>query len=308
LVQETKKYFFSLLVITSLVIFFPTAGKAPGADEAVLGAQVVSRSFVLPVAADRADLGPEPKTAVPELRLGAAAALVKDVKSGLVLYDKDSGTRFPIASLTKLMTALVVERILPGDAVVIIDPSDLKVPEYRVDLIAGENIYASDLIKAMLVASANDAAYALARAASGSIELFAKEMNREAARLGMKNTSFTNPAGLDDPRHFSSAQDLSILVDEYMKHSDLLAISRTKQTVVTSLDDKFIHRLHTTNQLLLKDDSVIGLKTGYTTEARGNLIALVAEPLFYTILLGSDDREGETENLITWTKKNFIWK
>lgn len=304
---ETKKYFLILFVTVSLVIFFPSAGRAPGAQELILGARVsVPRD--LPVAADRSDSEPQPKRAVPGLRINAAAVLLRDVDSGLVLYEKESASRFPIASLTKLMTALVVDRLLGPDEVVEIQAEDLRVPEYRVNLVVGERVYAQDLVKAMLIASGNDAAYALARHASGSVAAFAQEMNREARILGMRDTAFTNPAGLDHPGHYSTARDLSLLVDEFLLHPELVEIAGTSQSIIASLDGRQLHRLETTNRLLGQDQAVVGLKTGYTSEARGNLIALVDRPRFYTIILGSDQREAETMRLINWARENFIWK
>lgn len=245
----------------------------------------------------------------------ARAVLVKDKDTGTVLLEKNPQVELPIASLTKLMTALVVAKRLELDEAVTVTPADTKVAPYRVGLLAGEQILVKDLLKAMLVSSANDAAMSLARAAGPGIEAFVAEMNNEAKLLGMKKTSFANPVGFDDRRQYSTAEDLSILVEEFLHNPDLLAMTSLRYTAIFSVDGKYGHDITSTNKLLAYQN-VLGLKTGYTAEARGNLILLVdadndlseRRPQYYSIVLGSFDREQETENIMSWIEKNYVWK
>ena len=263
-----------------------------------------------PVSGKREDLMPQPQTYTASLAIFAESAFVKDKNSGIILFEKNSEEKLPIASLTKLMTALIVSRKLKTDDVVIISPEDTKVSPYRADLVPGEKLLAGDLLKAMLISSANDATLALARAAGGTVKNFVKEMNNEAQSLRMNSTAFTNPVGFDDDGHYSTATDLAILVEELLRHPELIEIAGLKETKVDSIDGRYTHRLFTTNQLMLKYKEIVGLKTGYTTEAKGNLIILAQEGpvLLYSIILNSNDRETETEKVLRWVKQSFVWR
>ena len=300
--QETKKYFVILAVVTGMVILFPSL---PRRHYEVSGAFVSSSG--LPLAPDRAVETPEARDQVTPLEIGAAAAWVKDMDSGTVLFDKQSRKRLPVASLTKLMTALVAKEHLAMDDKVRIAASDLKVPQAKAGFVAGEELPARDLLAAMLVASANDAAMALARAAAGNVPDFVASMNQKAASLGMAETVFRNPVGLDEAGHFSTARDLGLLTEEFLRHPELVRMSGRKTQTIVSADGKHKHSLVTTNKLLQKD-GVVGLKTGYTTEAKGNLILLLEKPLIYSIVLGSDNREAESEQVLAWIRENFQWR
>lgn len=247
--------------------------------------------------------------------LSAKALLVRDVRSGVTMLEKNSSSRLPIASLTKLMTALVVMEKSSLDEEVEIKNSDLAVPAYRIDFSPREILTVRDLLTAMLVSSANDAALSLARHTMGSTANFVKAMNDKAGDLRMASTSFSNPVGFDDQEHYSTASDLSRLVEEFMNHGDLMDIVKMKSAVVSSVSGKQKIKLYSTNKLLLDRPEVIGLKTGYTAEAGGSLIILVnigseSAPLaqYYSIMLGSDDREKETALIIKWIEDNFLWK
>lgn len=245
----------------------------------------------------------------PAPAISATSVLVRDFSSGIVLLEKDADAVLPVASLAKLMTAIVAAKRVDLDGVVEIQAQDVRVSPDRVGLKPGEKILARDLVKAMLIASANDAAMALASYAGGGVENFVAAMNAEAARLDMRDTVFINPVGFDDKDQHSSAQDLSKLVQEFLNYPELVAIAGIRQETVASVDKKYQHRLETTNRLLGTHPEIVGLKTGYTTEARGNLIILAREPgAWYSILLGSDDREGETEKIFNWVKDNFVWR
>lgn len=266
--------------------------------------------------APEADPPPVPvaKNLFPAPLVSAAAVLIKDARSGSVIYGKNPQARLPIASLTKLMTALAVMEYGDLDDNVEISPTDLHVHAYRVDFSPGEKLTVRDLLAALLVSSANDAALALSRYASGSTENFVKDMNDKAAALGMRSTSFANPIGFDDPRHYSTAEDLAKLADEFAHYSELLDIVKIKSTRISSVSGRETRALATTNRLLEQHPEVVGLKTGYTAEAKGSLIILVDQsaivpgPRYYSIILASIDRERETALLLDWVAKEFTWK
>ncbi len=312
---ETKKYliFLLLAVFLSIFIFFGQAQTAGQVGGAYVQAQALPG---FPQVPDRSVGRPPVEVAQPsELTLSARAVLVKDRNSGVVLYEANSQEAVPVASLTKLMTAIVVHQRASLDDIVEITPQDTKTPEYRIELLPGEKIRVQALLEAMLVSSANDAAEALAQFVGGTTNLFVQEMNDEAKALGMNNTNFTNPVGFDDPNHYASAADLSILVGEFMRYPDLLEMVRLKSATVASVNGQYQHQLGTTNKLMLAHEDVVGLKTGYTSEAKGNLILLVntsddigpSSDGYYSIILGSSNREAESEKVMSWVKENYKW-
>ena len=284
-------------------------------EKQVAGAHTEMRG-VLPIVQSQSPLEPQPQDQpVPELL--ARAVLVRDHNSGDVLYEKNPDERVPIASLTKLMTAILVAKHLSLAEPVEIAAPDLRVPEDRAGLVGGEVITVQDLLKAMLISSANDASMALARHSGGTdgAVAFVEAMNRQARALNMKDTSFANPVGFDHEDHFSTARDLALLVEEFFHYPELLEIVKQKEATIKSLDGKYAHTLLTTNRLMLVHPEILGLKTGFTTEAKGNLIifvqdgSLASRPVqYYSIILGSPDREAETEKIFRWVRKNFIWQ
>ena len=286
----------------------PSAGGVPasvaGASEAP--ASVASTEF--PIASEAESITvPLSRNAFLVPTLTAAAILVKDAASGAVIYQKNHETRLPIASLTKLMTALVAVKYGDLDDEVEISPADLEVSAYRVGFSPGEKVAVADLLKAMLISSANDAALALARYSAGSTENFVKEMNDQAVALGMTETSFANPIGFDSPAHYSTAADLSKLVEAFISRPELLDIVKLPSAIVRTVSGKESRQLYTTNLLLRERPGVIGLKTGYTAEAKGSIIILMGEPRYYSIVLGSREREKETSILLDWVEKEFVW-
>lgn len=304
--SETKRYLPFLLILAGGAIFFPYTS-APGS---LVGGAYSELTVGLPIAENERVLVPVADTHRTGPAVSAGAVLVKDVGSGVVLLAKNIEETVPIASLTKLMTALVAANEVSPQDLVLIEVRDTNVVPYSVKLVPGEYITTGDLLKAMLISSANDASMALARHSGGTVANFVRVMNIWAKELGMMNTAFTNPVGFDHQAHYSTAEDLSILVDEFLQNDELLEVTGISRTDIFSADGRFRHRLVTTNQLLDKYEEVIGLKTGYTEEAKGNLIILVqdGEIEYYAIVLGSDDREKDAEIIFNWVKDNFEWK
>ncbi len=198
------------------------------------------------------------------------AALVIEVETGTVLYQKEAYTPRAPASLAKMMLELVaLEAIRAGeitlDDVVIVPPDVKKVRGTRVRLRVGEAVTVRDLLHATAIASANDAATALAAHVAGSIRACVDRMNRRARDLGMVSTRYENVHGLDrsgEPGNVTNAWDLAILARELIAMPEALEISSTVQTVIRSRQ-----QIHTTNRLLSRYPGCDGLKTGYTARA-----------------------------------------
>lgn len=241
--------------------------------------------------------------------IGARSILVKDLATDTILYQKDINFPVPIASTTKIMTALVGSDYFKPDSTLSVDQG-AGVPGSKVGLTTGENLDFNSLLFAMLLNSGNDAAYTIAENYPGGVLGFVSAMNKKAQALNLRNTHFDNPAGFDSPNHFASAADLALITQEALEDPTLAGIFSTKETQVSSLDKKYTHKLRNLNQLLFSVEGVLGVKTGTTEAAKENLVTLVKRNnhRVLIIILGSDDRFGESTKVIEWVYQNFTWK
>lgn len=239
----------------------------------------------------------------------AKAALAYDLNSDIILYSNNLNTRLPIASLTKLVTALIVIKNSYLENIVTVEKFDTQVVGSNMGLVAGEKIKIIDLLYGMLVSSSNDAALALARSVGGSTENFTKLMNEETGLLKLQDTHFTNPVGWDLEDNYSTVLDLKIILNEFFKNPTLLEIVNTREKVVNSIDSNYSHKLISTNKLLLENSNISGVKTGFTTKALGNLIIKISKfnAQVVTIVLNSQEREQDTKKLIDWLFAVYRW-
>lgn len=242
-------------------------------------------------------------------KLKAAAAIAADLPTNTILYSSNMDDKLPIASLTKLMTALVVTDKLEMDDIILVEAEELNVIGSNMGLVPGEKISVYNLLKGLLIPSSNDAAKVLAKAVGGTEENFVRMMNEKAKSLGLLATHFSNPVGLDDPENYSTSRDLLKLSGEFVKDSRLNSVVMTKHERVSSLDGKMRHELRSTNKLLLENSNVIGIKTGYTSLAKGNLITRVNDGGrdVIVIVLNSDEREDDTRRLVNWVTQSYRW-
>lgn len=208
--------------------------------------------------------------------VSAPAAVMINADDGDILFSQNPDQRLPMASTTKMMTALlVIEGGHDLDARVTVSQRAAEVGESSVWLQAGESLTVREVLTGMLVQSGNDAAMALAEYDAGSVEAFVEKMNRRAAELGMDNTHFTNPHGLDDPEHYTSAADFARLGMEVMKHEELREIVRTPVATIPWPGQPYGRTLFNHNHLLEAYPFVNGIKTGYT-DAAGQCIVVSA--------------------------------
>ncbi len=223
-----------------------------------------------------------------EPEIEATTAILIDAKTGEVLFSKNENVQMAPASMTKIMTALLAIENLDMDTVVTIDDETPYTEGNIIYMHEGEKFTVEQLLKAMLVSSANDCAAALAKTMSGTLKDFANLMNGKAKELGAKNTNFVNPNGLDDKKHMSTAYDFAMIAKEAMKNETFREIvSMTSYTVPKTNKNKK-RQLYTTNRLLSDKyndivvngeyrkpyyKNAIGIKTGYTPVALGCLCA-----------------------------------
>lgn len=249
---------------------------------------------------------------VADPEISAKIGLVMETSRQRILWQKDGlHESRPIASLTKLMTALVVlEKAKPDDIFTVSKKAVATTGEMG-GLIVGEKITVKNLLYALLVESSNDAAIALGEnIATTTQENFINLMNQKAQNLGLADTTFADPSGLD-PGNRSSAWDLNRLMQEVIRNDLLREIMLTKEANITSVDGKFTHHLNSTDELLGKLPEIIGGKTGYTEEAGNCMILAWRAPnnqgIIISVIMDSQDRMGESEALLKWTKEAFLW-
>ena len=199
----------------------------------------------------------------------AAAAILVDAQDGVVLVAKNPRERRSIASTTKLMTALLsLERARPGERFVAPRYDALPV-ESKIDLRAGERMAVADLLEALLLESANDAAVTLAEGVSGSREAFVGDMNDRARALGLEDTSYANPIGLDDPSNYSTAADLADLAALLLRRPRFARIVDMPSAVLATGARRRV--VANRNNLVTEHPFVDGVKTGFTAQA-GNVL------------------------------------
>ncbi len=212
-------------------------------------------------------------TAAEAPAVSSLSAVVYLPETGQVLYEKDGDTRRPMASTTKLMTALVAAETLDLSAELTVSAEAVRVEGSSLGLRGGDRITGQDLLTGMLLESGNDAANAVALTVEDSLEAFARRMNQKAAELGMTNSGFVTPSGLDAEGHGASARDMALLGAAVLENPTLAAICATKNTQIAFGNPPVSHTVSNHNRLLSKMEGCVGLKTGYTTKAGRCLVS-----------------------------------
>lgn len=207
---------------------------------------------------------------VSAINVSAGSAVVMDAHSGKVLWEKNSQAKSLIASTTKIMTALVVLENAPLDEIVTVSAEAVGVEGSSMYLTAGEELTVEDLLYGLMLLSGNDAAEALAYHVSGSIEDFAELMNRKADVLGLRNTRFANPHGLDSEDNYSNASDMARLAAYALQNEHFRRIVSSQSYSCGT------RRMTNHNKLLWDYEGAVGVKTGYTKKA-GRILVGAAE-------------------------------
>lgn len=240
--------------------------------------------------------------------VNARSAVLIDAETGTVMYNKNGDEALPPASVTKVMTLLLIMEAVDGGVMSLTDP--VTVSEYaasmggsQVFLEPGEEMCVEEMLKCVIIASANDAAVALAEKVSGSVDAFVTRMNERAAELGMKNTHFENPTGLDDDvtNHTISAMDIAIMSRELLKHEKVLEYSGIWMDSIRNGE----FGLTNTNRLIRFYNGATGLKTGSTSKA-GFCISATAKRdgmHLIAVIMGSptrDERNNAAKTLLDY--------
>lgn len=262
---------------------------------------VLARSTLRPVALPV-------QTSNPPLNLGAPSAIAVDATTMQVLYAKDAGSRRPIASITKLAAALVLlSQHAPDETVTIPDLPTYRTDDAVIGLHAGESFRLGDLVQALLIPSAGDAADGLAVWDSGSTAAFTTKMNAMMKQWHIDNVHFSNPSGIVDDDNYATATALTRLGQLALASTTIKQTVSLRQTSITSTAGK-VYSLQSTNDLLA-NSGYHGIKTGYTAAAGGCFIGLVTinGHEVITVVLGADDRFADTRAMTNWIGNNWQW-
>ncbi|MGH2655002.1 MAG: D-alanyl-D-alanine carboxypeptidase family protein [Actinomycetota bacterium] len=253
---------------------------------------------------------PPPSTREP--RVAAASAILADLDSGEVLWERNPDQRQPIASVTKIMTGLLVVEATDPDEVVTASPNAARQTGAELGLGVGEAQPVRQLLMALLLQSANDAAVALAEHVGGTVEGFVDGMNRRARRLGVRDTQFASPNGLDDSG-YSTSRDLVAITAEAFRDATFREVVATKFHRIPSPDGD-PRRIQNRNALLWLYRGAIGVKTGYTAAAGFCLVAAAERDglRLVAVVLGapsspwSDAAEMLNHGFETWERRDVV--
>lgn len=230
----------------------------------------------------------------------AKSALLMDADTGTVIYEKKSGERHAPASITKVMTMLLIMEALERGEIklneqVTISERAASMGGSQIFLEVGENMSVEDLLKGVAMASANDASVALAEKITGSEEMFIQRMNERAEQLGMKDTHFSNTNGLPAKDHYTSAYDIARMSQELLKHESITKYTGKYQDYLRNDTDNPFWLVNT-NKLVRFYQGVDGLKTGYTSEAQFCLAATAKKDSFRVIAVVLGEPNTKTRN------------
>lgn len=248
---------------------------------------------------------------VNDVKISSPSAIVIDNINGRVLYEKNGYEKRNIASLTKILTAIVTVENVKLDEVVTIKTSSSSIGGSTVGMSKGDEITVKALMYGMLMCSGNDCAYALAEYVGGDIETFAKLMTEKAKEIGAKDSNFKNPHGLDVEGHYSTAYDMALITRYALNNQVINEIVGTESTTIQF--GKTVKTFSNTNRLLRTYSNADGVKTGFTNGANRCLIASATknELRVIAVVLGSettDIRFNDAKTLLEYALNNYSVK
>ena len=312
-VNRIKKRKILLAIALSLTLLsttVPSSGSAETIHQSSLSNQNISSSFNKLV--DYPSYIPENNP-----HIYANNYILMDDSSASILLENNINDSIPIASLTKMTTAIVVAREMPLDKVVEVRQSVANVPGSRINLYTGEKITVLNLLKGLLIQSGNDAAFALAQAYSNSDDTqpFVDKMNSLVKEMGLNKTNYNDPAGLDDDNGHSTAFEQAQIARLLLRTKPLDEIVSIPKTTIYSEDGNISHDLTNSNRLIRPDEAlyipgVVGIKTGYTNNAGHCLIAAYKinnrtyiGAIFNTTVYTNSASAEEMYKLLNWSKQ-----
>ncbi|MFD2116021.1 D-alanyl-D-alanine carboxypeptidase family protein [Paenibacillus yanchengensis] len=251
---------------------------------------------------EKGDASPNamPNSSAPDLAPSATSAILLDAESGTVIYEKNSHDKLPPASITKVMTMLLIMESLQDGKLKLTDKvrtseRAASMGGSQIFLEQGEEMAVEEMLKGIALASGNDASVAMAEKIAGTEQQFAELMNKRAKELGMNNTHFVNASGLPADNHYSTAYDIAIMSRELLKHPDITKYTGLYQDYLRQSSKKPFWLVNT-NKLVRFYDGADGLKTGYTSEAKYCLTATAVRENMRVIAVVMGEPTTKTRN------------
>ncbi len=289
-----RSRFYISSVFTFLLVFFSaTLDAAPG--KVPLSIPPPPPCLIPDLTEKPAQLSHPPTHFPGAPKIAAESAILIEANSGFVLFEKNADTRRVPASTQKLLTALLVAERGNLDTPVTIHPEDTKVVPVKLYVKPGETYTRRELLKVLLVRSANDIAMTLGRDHSGSIEAFAAAMTQKAHQLGATNSQFINPHGLTDPHQFSTARDMAKIARAAYQNPEIRKMIATKEFFFTFNSGRKI-QIRNTNRVLRNWDYCNGMKTGYT-DAAG-----------YCLISSGKYQDTEVISVVLKSSRSSVWR
>ena len=247
------KHIAAVIIVTAVLLFTQTYAFVWGEEHEI------------PQLVDMTPVAEEPK------QLYALSAVLMDGDSGRVLYEKNGETPLANASTTKVLTCIVALESAPGDDYVQVSQNAVSQSEVKLGLQKGEQYYLEDLLYSLMLKSHNDTAVAIAEHCGGTVEGFARMLNRKAKQIGCEDTYFITPNGLDaedeNGKHHTTAKDLALIMRYAIRNRTFLHIAQTRDYTFSEITGKRTFSVHNTNALLDRMEGVLAGKTGYTSQA-----------------------------------------
>lgn len=237
----------------------------------------------------------------------AEGIVIQDVDSGVILYQRNENEELSPASTTKILTALVVLDHYNLDDILTVKSASSD--GSLIGLFPGEQLTAENLLYGLLIQSGNDAAITLAENYPGGMTKFVEAMNLKAKKLHLDRSSFANPVGYDDPNQKMTGTDLARLAMVALTNKTMAKMVAIPEITISDVTHTYFYPLKNVNKLLGKIPGVGGIKTGWTEEAGQNLVTLIERDGHKVIIvvLHSQDRFGDTTQLINWIFNNYRW-
>lgn len=239
--------------------------------------------------------------------IGAKAGILMDVNSCRVLYKKNIYEKRPMASTTKIMTAIIALENGDLDEIITISKKAASTEGSSIWLEPGERLTLEELLYGLMLNSGNDAAVAIAEHIGGSVEGFSKLMNNKAREIGAINTNFTNPHGLPDDRHYTTVFDLALIARYALTNPDFKKIVSTQKKTITWYGKEWDRQLYNKNKLLWQFEGADGIKTGYTRKAGRCLVASATRNHWQllSVVLASPSIFDESKALLEYGFNNY---
>ena len=296
------KHIAAVIIVTAVLLFTQTYASVWGEENEI------------PQLVDMTPVAEEPK------QLYALSAVLMDGDSGRVLYEKNGETPLANASTTKVLTCIVALESAPGDDYVQVSQNAVSQSEVKLGLQKGEQYYLEDLLYSLMLKSHNDTAVAIAEHCGGTVEGFARMLNRKAKQIGCEDTYFITPNGLDaedeNGKHHTTAKDLALIMRYAIRNRTFLHIAQTRDYTFSEITGKRTFSVHNTNALLDRMEGVLAGKTGYTSQAGYCYVCAWEKEgrTFIVSLLGcgwpnhKNYKWSDTEKLLSFGDYNFDYK